>query len=64
MRVRLPNRRDHEIRAFLFRGLAYTVGVGRFGDGRIAEIFVDCARPCSPLVCDPYDLLLKKGYQR
>jgi hypothetical protein len=54
-RRRLPNRRGHEILSFRFRGLAYTAGVGRFDDGRLAEIFVDFLKPCSPLADDARD---------
>jgi hypothetical protein len=33
----LLNRQAHEIVEFEFRGLAYTVGVGRFADGSLVE---------------------------
>jgi hypothetical protein len=39
-RCRLPNRRRHESGVFSHGGLAYTMGVGRFADGRPAEIFL------------------------
>ncbi|WP_018407906.1 hypothetical protein [Methylocystis rosea] len=43
LRRALPNRRAHEARQFEFRGAPYTVGVGRFEDGALAEVFIDCA---------------------
>jgi len=43
LRRALPNRRAHEARQFEFRGAPYTVGVGRFEDGGLAEVFIDCA---------------------
>jgi ribonucleoside-diphosphate reductase alpha chain len=55
MRHRLPNRRAHETIEFWFRGLAYAVGVGRFPDGSLAEIFVDCSKGSSPLAADARD---------
>jgi hypothetical protein len=54
-RARLPNRRTHEIISFEFRGLPYTVGVGRFPDGSLAELFIDCFRGSSPLAADARD---------
>ncbi len=36
----LPNRRGHESVTFMHRGMQYTAGIGRFDDGRIAEIFL------------------------
>src|SRR5437588_1911722 len=40
MRARLPNRRLAETFEFEVAGLHYTASVGRFADGRIAEIFL------------------------
>jgi hypothetical protein len=54
-RRRLPNRRAHEVFAFSFRGLSYTAGVGRFGDGALAEIFIDCAKGSTPVAADARD---------
>jgi hypothetical protein len=54
-RQRLPNRRAHETISFEFRGLPYTVGVGRFPDGSLAELFIDCFRGSSPLAADARD---------
>jgi hypothetical protein len=51
-RQRLPNRRFLETISFEFRGLPYTVGVGRFPDGSLAELFIDCFRGSSPLAAD------------
>jgi hypothetical protein len=36
---RLPNRHPHEALDFEFDGIRYTVGIGRFDDGALAEIF-------------------------
>jgi hypothetical protein len=40
-RRRLPNRRGHELLDFEHGGIRYTAGVGRFEDGRLAEIFLN-----------------------
>jgi hypothetical protein len=39
-RQRLPDRRGHELVDFEHGGIRYTAGVGRFEDGRFAEIFL------------------------
>jgi hypothetical protein len=43
-RQRLPNRRGHELLDFEHGGIRYTVGVGRFEDGRLAEIFLNTTK--------------------
>jgi hypothetical protein len=43
-RERLPNRRGHEVAAFEHGGIRYLAGVGRFGDGRLAELFLTGAK--------------------
>jgi hypothetical protein len=43
-RRRLPNRRGHELLDFEHGGIQYTVGVGRFEDGRPAEIFLNTSK--------------------
>ena len=43
-RCRLPNRRGHELLEFEHAGIRYTAGVGRFGDGRLAEILLNAAK--------------------
>jgi hypothetical protein len=43
-RRRLPNRRGHELLDFEHGGIQYTAGVGRFEDGRPAEIFLNTAK--------------------
>jgi len=48
-RERLPNRRAAELVDFEHAGRRWTVCVGRFDDGRIAELFLDAAK-ASPLV--------------
>jgi hypothetical protein len=40
-RERLPNRREHELLDFEHGGISYTAGIGRFEDGRLAEIFLN-----------------------
>jgi len=39
-RQRLPDRRAHELYRFECSGQIYTGGVGRFDDGRVAEVFI------------------------
>lgn len=46
-RASLPNRRDCELFDFQFGELLFTIAVGRFPDGRPAEVFVDCVRTAS-----------------
>ena len=55
MRRPLPNRRDHELVDFRFRGLRHTLGIGRFHNGGLAEVFVDCERTGSPMADDARD---------
>jgi hypothetical protein len=40
-RERLPNRRRHQITVIEFNGHKLIVGVGRYVDGRLGEIFID-----------------------
>ena len=40
-RERLPNRRGNETFNFECSGLRYSATVGRFADGRVAEIFLE-----------------------
>jgi hypothetical protein len=42
-RERLPQR-PHEVMAFEHAGIAYMAGVGRFADGRLAEIFLNAGK--------------------
>ena len=44
LRNRLPDRRAHELYRFECGGLAFIGGIGRFEDGRIAEVFVNAAK--------------------
>src|SRR5262245_59256254 len=39
-RTRLPNRRPCEHFSFQCNNLSYTASIGRFPDGRLAEIFI------------------------
>jgi hypothetical protein len=43
-RQRLQNRRPHWLYRFESGGQMYTGGIGRFDDGRIAEIFINGAK--------------------
>jgi hypothetical protein len=43
-RQRLPNRRPQWLYKFEAGGQMYTGGIGRFDDGRIAEIFINGAK--------------------
>src|ERR1700723_3236733 len=43
-RQRLPNRRSHWLYRFECDGQIYTGGIGRFEDGRIAEVFINGAK--------------------
>jgi ribonucleoside-diphosphate reductase alpha chain len=47
-RERLPNRRKSELFDFDHQGRRWTATIGRFSDGRVAEIFIDAAKG-SPL---------------
>jgi ribonucleoside-diphosphate reductase alpha chain len=48
-RERLPDRRAAEFYAFEHDGRRWTATIGRFSDGRIAEVFLDAAKD-TPLV--------------
>jgi len=43
-RERLPDRRGHEVVEFVHRKIRYTFGIGRYGDHRVAEVFVCAAK--------------------
>jgi ribonucleoside-diphosphate reductase alpha chain len=43
-RRRLPNRRGHQLLDFEHAGIQYTVGIGRFDDGSMAEVFLNTAK--------------------
>lgn len=51
----LPSRRGVETITFHFRGLTYDMGVGRFEDGRLAEVFIACSKSTSPSAADARD---------
>ena len=44
MRARLPNRRLHELLEIDHGGIRYTVGIGRFPTGDLAEIFINAPK--------------------
>jgi hypothetical protein len=54
-RCRLPNRRTGETIAFQFRGAAYTATFSSFPDGRLAELFIDAAKPSNDAADDARD---------
>jgi hypothetical protein len=41
LRERLPNRRAHELLEVEHRGFKLIVGVSRYADGRLGELFID-----------------------
>ncbi len=43
-RSRLPDRRAGEIFEFEHCGIRYTAGIGRFGHGRIGEVFLNASK--------------------
>jgi hypothetical protein len=43
-RLRLAKRLVHEVIDFEHDGHRYTAGIGRFDDGRIAELFLNCGK--------------------
>jgi ribonucleoside-diphosphate reductase alpha chain len=53
-RERLPDRRGAEVVDFIHRNRRWTATIGRFPDGRVAELFLDAARidPLSELAQD------------
>lgn len=44
VREYLPAKRPHEVVEFHHRGHRYLGGIGRYGDGRVAEIFLDAGK--------------------
>jgi ribonucleoside-diphosphate reductase alpha chain len=48
-RTRLPNRRSHQVAVVEHNGFKLIVGIGRFDDGRIGELFIDTCKGGSPL---------------
>ncbi len=48
-RTRLPDRRDAEIFMFEHDGRRYRATYGCFGNGNLAEVFLDIGRPDSTL---------------
>jgi hypothetical protein len=44
LRTRLRDRRVHRLYRFECDGQVYTGGIGRFDDGRIAEVFIKGAK--------------------
>jgi hypothetical protein len=48
-REKLSNRRAHELLDFEHAGFRFTAGIGRFPDGRLAEIFINGAKIGTPI---------------
>jgi hypothetical protein len=48
-RERLANRRGHELLEFEHAGFRFTLGIGRFPDRRLAEIFLNCSKGGTPV---------------
>jgi ribonucleoside-diphosphate reductase alpha chain len=46
-RHRLPNRREHQVIPFEFGGIGFTARLGRYDDGRLAEVFIDSNKAVS-----------------
>ena len=54
-RRRLPNRRPGETIGFEFRGKAYSATFSLFPDGKVAELFIDAAKPSNDTADDARD---------
>ena len=48
-REKLPNRRASESFQFEHQSIAYTATISRYGDGRLAKIFIDHSKPNSQI---------------
>jgi hypothetical protein len=57
-RQQLRNRRSHWLYKFECDGQSYTGGIGRFEDGRIAEIFINGAKVGSAAEANAQDAAL------
>jgi hypothetical protein len=68
-RLRLPNRRSHELLSFEHGGIYYTAGIGRFDDGSVAEVFLNAPKHGTAVDVNARDagvagsLLLRHGCQ-
>ena len=68
-RAVLRNRRSHEAFDFVFSrgphdmGTSYTVGLGRYDDGRPAEVFLDCHKLSSAMTDDARDVAVSLSIQ-
>lgn len=51
----LLDRRGHEVFDFDHDGLRFTAGIGRFDDGRLAEIFISSSKAGSQADCNVRD---------
>lgn len=67
VRARLPNRRHHEAFEFVHEAQIYRVGIGRYEDGRLAEVFLNCGKSGTAVQTHAHDsavlvsLLLQYG---
>jgi hypothetical protein len=48
-REHLPNRRQHDVAEVEHGGFRLTVGVGRYRDGRLGEVFIDTHKAGTPI---------------
>ena len=58
-RERLLNRRLHEVVQFEHGGFPYVAGIGRFDDGRLAEVFLNADKVGTAI--ETQDILLSEG---
>ncbi|MDH7797516.1 MULTISPECIES: hypothetical protein [unclassified Beijerinckia] len=54
-RVRLSNRRPSELIDFEFRGRPYILGLSRYRDGRVSEVFIDAPKAATDAGSDARD---------
>lgn len=54
-RTRLPTRRPSELIDFAFRGRPYILGLSRYHDGRVSEVFIDAPKAATDAGSDARD---------
>ena len=57
-RKRLQNRRMLELLNFEHGGFRFVAGIGRFDDGRLAEIFLNCSKVGTPVDVNARDVAI------
>ena len=55
-RNRLPNRRAHEVIEFTHGSFRYVAGIGRFGNGDLAEVFLSSPKTGTAIESQARDL--------